>query len=304
MPMVLPRTFNLKGALDSIICLSPPLDAPGQYSLLSVIKLCLCDATHRHFLPSDNWDRHDHLIPWKCFKDDLRGRSLVSVTLSLSPCVTASPKITDLNSLVLWHNICMTLNANLQIFELAAGRGGAGRAEKALADIIDWSQTPAARRACIHAGQVFKLLAGRKVSDSITLNALTALFHAALVLSLYLFAVPRDDNMTAANGSGRIYDVLEDVDWITVGDSGMSDRAEGESPGMSFDATQFSNPTTAFIEVGGTVSIGGTLSLPGYGSCRTTLLEYAHLMDGMGAWKPRTLSRILHIMSDVLEETT
>lgn len=302
MPMILPRTFSHKGALDSIICLSPPLEAAGQYSLLSVIKLCLCDATHRHFLPSDDWDRHDHLIPWRCFKDDLRGRSLVSAILSLSPCVTASPKITDLNSLVLWHNICMTLNTNLQIFELAAGRGGAGRAEKALADIVEWSQTAAARRACIHAAQVFKLLASRKVSDSITLNALTALFHAALVLSLYLFAVPREDN-NAKDGSGHIYDILDEVDWITVGDSGMSDRLEGDSPGTLFDATQFSNPATAFIELGGTITIGGTLSLPGYASCRTTLLEYAHLMDGMGAWKPRTLSRILHIMSDVLEET-
>ncbi|GAB7352664.1 hypothetical protein MBLNU459_g3028t1 [Dothideomycetes sp. NU459] len=303
LPMVLPRTFNLKGALDSIICLSPALDAPGQFSLLSVIKLCLCDATHRHFLPSDHWDRHDHLIPWKCFKDDLRGRSLVPVTLSLSPCVTASPKTTDLNSLVLWHNICMTLNANIQIFELAAGRRGAGRAGKALADVVDWSQTPAARRACIHAAQVFKLLAGRKVSESITLNALTALFHAALVLGLYLFSVPREESNNTAN-SGPMFEILDEVDWITVGDSGMSDRSSEENQDVLFNPTQFPDPATAFIELGGNISIGGVPSLPGYASSRTTLLEYANVMDGMGAWKPRTLSRILHIMSDVLEETT
>jgi hypothetical protein len=53
MPMIKPRTFNLEGALDPIILLDPPLDAPGQYTLLSAIKLCVCDAQHRHFLPTD-----------------------------------------------------------------------------------------------------------------------------------------------------------------------------------------------------------------------------------------------------------
>ncbi|GAB7352663.1 hypothetical protein MBLNU459_g3028t2 [Dothideomycetes sp. NU459] len=272
-----------------------PTFSAGSAPLPLLYAMCILGLNH--------WDRHDHLIPWKCFKDDLRGRSLVPVTLSLSPCVTASPKTTDLNSLVLWHNICMTLNANIQIFELAAGRRGAGRAGKALADVVDWSQTPAARRACIHAAQVFKLLAGRKVSESITLNALTALFHAALVLGLYLFSVPREESNNTAN-SGPMFEILDEVDWITVGDSGMSDRSSEENQDVLFNPTQFPDPATAFIELGGNISIGGVPSLPGYASSRTTLLEYANVMDGMGAWKPRTLSRILHIMSDVLEETT
>ncbi|KAI4791598.1 hypothetical protein E4T45_12919, partial [Aureobasidium sp. EXF-8846] len=162
MPMIKPRTFNLEGALDPIILLDPPLDAPGQYTLLSAIKLCVCDAQHRHFLPTDEWDRHDHLIPWETYQDDLRARSLVQTTLALAPVITGSAKTADLNSLLLWHNLCLTLNANIQIFELAAGRAGAGPAGKALADVEDWARTSSARRACIHAAQSFKLLSNRK----------------------------------------------------------------------------------------------------------------------------------------------
>ena len=84
----------------------------------------------------------------------------------------------------------------MQIFELAAGRAGAGPAGKALADVEDWARTSSARRACVHAAQSFKLLSNRKVSESITLNSMSALFCSALVLGLYLFTVPSTEAET------------------------------------------------------------------------------------------------------------
>ncbi|KEQ94580.1 hypothetical protein AUEXF2481DRAFT_5476 [Aureobasidium subglaciale EXF-2481] len=299
MPMIKPRTFNLEGALDSVILLDPPLDAPGQYTLLSAIKLCVCDAQHRHFLPTDDWDRHDHLIPWETYQDDLRARCLVQTTLALAPVITGSAKTADLNSLVLWHNICLTLNSNMQIFELAAGRAGAGPAGKALADVEDWARTSSARRACIHAAQTFKLLSNRKVSESITLNSMSALFCSALILGLYLFTVQNSEAETA-----RLpYEVMDDVDWTIVGNAGMAETSPGNSPGMMFESSHASNVTRTFIEMGGPVSINGVVATSGFQTARRTLLDFAHLMDGIGTWKPRTLSRILHIMSDVLEES-
>lgn len=302
-PLLRPRTFNLQGSLDPLICLDPPLHAYGQYTLLSLIKLCQCDTQHRHFLISDDWDRHDHLVPWRAFNDDMRGRSLVPITVGLASIITATPKTTDLNALILWHNICMTMNANVQIFELAAGRSGSSPASKALSDVAEWTQTQSARRACIHAAQIFKLLHNRKVSDPISINALTALFYAALVLGLYLFVLPVGAE-DAANGNILVYDVLEDVDWILVGDAGMTeDITPSNSPGSVFDnAAKSSIPAVNFIENGSTISISGAIAAGGYMSARRTFLDFAHLMDEMGTWKPKTLAKILHIMSDVLEE--
>jgi hypothetical protein len=299
MPMIKPRTFNLEGALDPIILLDPPLDAPGQYTLLSAIKLCVCDAQHRHFLPTDEWDRHDHLIPWETYQDDLRARSLVQTTLALAPVITGSAKTADLNSLLLWHNLCLTLNSNMQIFELAAGRAGAGPAGKALADVEDWARTSSARRACVHAAQSFKLLSNRKVSESITLNSMSALFSSALVLGLYLFTVPSSE----AEPARPVYELMDDVDWTVVGNAGMAESSPGNSPGMMFESSHASNVTRTFIEAGGPVSINGVVATSGFQTARRTLLDFAHLMDGIGTWKPRNLSRILHIMSDVLEES-
>jgi len=299
MPMIKPRTFNLEGALDPIILLDPPLDAPGQYTLLSAIKLCVCDAQHRHFLPTDEWDRHDHLIPWETYQDDLRARSLVQTTLALAPVITGSVKTADLNSLLLWHNLCLTLNANVQIFELAAGRAGAGPAGKALADLEDWARTSSARRACIHAAQSFKLLSNRKVSESITLNSMSALFCSALVLGLYLFTVPTSE----IENTRPPYELMDDVDWTVVGNAGMAESSPDNSPDTMFESSHASNVTRTFIEAGGPVSINGVVATSGFQTARRTLLDYAHLMDGIGTWKPRNLSRILHIMSDVLEES-
>ena len=299
-PLLRPRMFDLEGPLDSLTSLDPPLHPFAQHTLLTVIKLAQCDAQHRHFLLTDDWERHDHLIPWHSFSEDLRARALVPVTIRLASIVTARPSITDSNAMVLWHNLCMTLNCNVQIFELAAGRGGAGPASKALADITEWTQTSSARRTCVHAAQIFKLLHNRKVSDPIGINALTALFYAALVLGLYLFVVPPKPEDAVNNA--YTYDVLDDVDWTLVGDAGMTiDSSPESSPGAGFEKTTSSVPAVAFIERGGPMSIGGVVSAGGYMSARRTFLDFAHLMDEMGTWKPKMLSKILHIMSDVLE---
>lgn len=302
LPLLKPRAFHIQGSLDALICLDPPLHAFGQYSLLCVIQHWQCDMEHRHSLLSEDRDAAEHLIPWRAIGEDSRDRSLVSIVARLAAIVTATPKTADLNARILWHSSCMTLNANLQIFELAAGRGGAGPAGKALEDITKWTQTPSARRACIHAAQIFKLLHNRKVSDPITINALTALFFAALVLGLYLFVVPRH---AEENINGTLsYDVLEEVDWILVGQTGMTDTTTMPSigSGVTFNHTNRPIPAVAFIECGGMISIGGAAAAGGYTTARRTILDFATVMDDMGTWKPKTFSKILHIMSDVLEE--
>jgi len=127
---------------------------------------------------------------------------------------------------------------------------------------------------------------------------MTALFSSALVLGLYLFTLPQTPSTGPAPGEYR-YELMDDVDWTLVGDCGLIDNAP--NPVMMFETPQ-NSPTTDFINFGGPVSMGGSAPTGGYVSARRVLLDYAHLMDEMGAWKPKTFSRILHIMSDVLEE--
>jgi len=298
MPTIRPRGFNFKSGLDAVLH-SRPLQAFSTYSLLSIIKHLVCDVFHRQFSPLEVSDTEDHLLPWQSYQQDMRGRSLVSVTVALAQSATSSPRQSDLNVLVLWHNLCMTLGANMHVFELAAGRSGAGPASKALADIAEWAHTASARRACIHAAQTFKLLSHRKISDAIMLNSMLALFNSSLVLGLYVF-VAQQESMSSIESEKARFDLDGDIEWTRVGVCGLAeDTATSDA---MFDSSS-SDPAVQFITSGGPIGLGGSEIETGYLSARRILLDYAHLMDEMGAWKPRTFSRILHIMSDVLEDS-
>ena len=128
---------------------------------------------------------------------------------------------------------------------------------------------------------------------------MSALFCSALILGLYLFTTQPQDNDSASAS----YELLDDVDWTVIGNAGMAEHSPENSPGRMFESAHASDSARTFIEVGGPVSLNGVSVVGGYQSARRTLLDFAHLMDGIGTWKPRTLARILHIMSDVLEES-
>ena len=295
LPSVRPRTFHLKGCIDNILFQPHALQPTSMYALLNVIKHFISDIQHRHFAQIDDWNGLNRLVPWQTYQLDFRARALVSIIVSLTHGATAATKSTDLNVRVLWHNVNINLTANLQVFELAAGRAGPVRGANAIKDVAEWSKTPAARRACVHAAQTYKLISQRKVSESVMLNCMSALFAAALILGLYIFQM-RPDQMA---GNVPVFDLLGEVDWTLVGEAGLSD-ATASSVNI-FDAPQ-RTAATDFIEFGGPVTIGGVPAC-GYVSARRVLLDFAQLMDGMGVWRPKTFSRILHIMSDVLEES-
>ena len=298
MPSIKPRTFHLKGCLDPVLILPQPLQAFSMFSLLNTIKHMVSDIHHRFYALVDDWNGLDRQVPWRTYQHDFRGRSLVPIVVSLAQSSTSSRRHHDINVIILWHNININLAANIQIFELAAGRSGANRGANALADIAEWTKSPSARRAVIHAAQTYRLLSNRKVSDTLMLNSMSALFASALVLSLYIFQLPQD--MTPGGDVGNMprFDVMSDVDWMMLGDTGLTDNMPNQ-PGI-YDGSHRS-AAADFVNYGGPISINGTPA-SGYVSARRVLLEFAHLMDEMGAWKPKTFSRILHIMSDVLEE--
>jgi hypothetical protein len=192
----------------------------------------------------------------------------------------------------------MVLGANMRYFELAAGRSGPEPAVNALEDISTWSQTPSARRSVLHAAHIYKLLFDRKVSDIVNPHSVVALFHAALVLGLYIFTLPPSPTCPINDSCIELLDL---VDWISVGQLGFIDT----NPSSSSPTLPYPTPTSdvvKFIRRGGGFSITGIALEGGYLAARRTLLHCADLMEGMGRWKSRTFSQILHIMSDDLTD--
>ncbi|KAF9699779.1 hypothetical protein EKO04_002542 [Ascochyta lentis] len=250
---------------------------------LTLISLRMYEASDRLAVKTD----HQHLEPWRLFMEDERSHGIVPLMVSFG-------SITDLNSIVLWHKLCMKLGANVQHFELAAGRAGAGPAATALDQISTWSHSSTARRSILHAAHIYKLLSDRKVSEIVHPHSIVALFHAALVLGLYVFTVGPPTNTDPTNNT--CYELSDPVEWTAIGGLGLTD------PGQPSHVSDKGSAAAQFIESGGSLSMGNVTLEGGYAAARKFLLHCADLMEGMGRWKSRTFSQILHIMSDDLTE--
>ena len=225
---------------------------------------------------------------------DGRARCLPSLQSQL---ITAYGEILDhlnSNTLIAWHYMCMMLTADIQIFDLAAGRAGPSPARKALEDIREWSQTPAARRACLHAAHIYKVMTNRKTSEHPTFQSIFSLFSAGLVLGLYTFMVP--DVTAISSGVGSV-ELMDDVGWRAVGMEGFTSFME---PGGTQTFSPTDDPAVSFIRNGAAIYLRGLAFQGGYQSARRVLLDYASLLKDSGKWSVNQFSHILYIMSDVL----
>jgi hypothetical protein len=268
------------------------LDSISFRSLLTLLLLRIYESNER--LASAT-GQHKHLEPWRTYSEDTRSRDIIPLLVNLSSSSIDALRSADLNSAVLWHSSCMMLGANVRYFEMAAGRAGPGPAVTALEDISTWAPTPSARRSVLHAAHIFKLLFDRKVSDIVNPHSVVALFQAALVLGLYIFTLP--PTITCGIDDNCI-ELLELVDWTCVGHVGLMDSPNSPGAQLGFGDGSVVN----FIRNGGPFSITGITLEGGYLAARRTLLHCADLMDGVGRWKSRTFSQILHIMSDDLTD--
>ncbi|CAE7001453.1 C2H2 type zinc finger domain containing protein [Pyrenophora teres f. teres] len=266
------------------------LDASSFRSLLTLLLLRIYDSNDRLAPATGN---QKQLEPWRIYMEDPRSRDILPLLVNLSSSSIDALRTADLNSAVLWHASCMVLGANIRYFELAAGRSGPEPAVNALEDISAWSQTPSARRSVLHAAHIYKLLFDRKVSDIVNPHSVVSLFRAALVLGLYIFTVPPIQNGSMDDNCLELLDI---VDWMSIGRLGFIDTPQ--SPIPFGDASL----VVKFIRHGGPFSITGVTLDGGYLAARRTLLHCADLMEGMGRWKSRTFSQILHIMSDDLTD--
>ena len=58
--------------------------------------------------------------------------------------------------LVLWHYTCIVKLAPIKLIEEVAGRGGRPASDRILSDVRDWINTPNARLAVLHSGQILR----------------------------------------------------------------------------------------------------------------------------------------------------
>ncbi|KAJ6005443.1 hypothetical protein N7451_003387 [Penicillium sp. IBT 35674x] len=274
----------------NIPTLDGPVDEFSIQAVLAMVQLRQSEAYHRLLSNRASYP----FAPCHTYAMDGRSRCLPSLQSQISTEYGESLLQLNPNSLVMWHHMCMTLTADIQIFDFAAGRAGPIPARKALDDISQWSQTPAARRACLHAAHIYKAMVNRKASDHPTFHSVFALFSAGLVLGLYTFMVP--DSANAASSVGSI-DLMDDIDWQQVGTDGFTSFMEPRGS-QSFSPTD--DPAVNFIRNGATSYLRGVPFQGGYQSARRILLDYASLLKDSGKWSVKKFSYVLHIMSDVL----
>ncbi|KAJ5403445.1 transcriptional regulator family: C2H2 zinc finger and Fungal Specific TF [Penicillium cosmopolitanum] len=285
MPTVLAPSENI-----NIPAIEGPTDELSIQAVLAMVQLRQTEAYHRLLSNRASYP----FAPCHTYAMDGRARCLPSLQFQIISNYREYMEKMNPNALVMWHHMCMMLTADIQIFEFAAGRAGPAPARKALDDIAEWSQTPAARRACLHAAHIYKSMTNRKASDHPTFHSILSLFSAALVLGLYTFMVPNSANVSSTIGS---IELMDDIDWQQVGTEGFTSFMEPRGS-QSFSPTE--DPAVNFIRNGATIYLRGVPFQGGYQSARRILLDYAGLLKDSGKWSVKKFSYVLHIMSDVL----
>jgi hypothetical protein len=224
------------------------------------------------------------------------------------------------NSLILWHYIGLCMTTNLSTIEDAAGRNGPEAAKSAVDSLKTWANSPAARRACLHAIHALTASSHQRLSEGVMLHTEMALFTAALVLGFYIFTAPRFDT----SDHTPCYDLFEDVDWAEVGNAGLgvhssssppphgsiSLQLEHQEPYAPFHPPQpplsSSSPSsstcaaTIFIQNGGPITFRGAEYHNPYGAARRAFMNYAAHLEDIGRWNVEEYCKVLHIISDTL----
>ncbi|KAJ9623833.1 hypothetical protein H2204_011019 [Knufia peltigerae] len=268
------------------------LNSLGLHGILATVWIRLSEAHHRLLSRNDLAHEGSGLVPYEVYSQDRFARAIAPFLVDMMQWHGDILQNSNPHCLIMWNILCMLLLGNTWMFELGAGRQGAKPAKAALQCIASWANTPAARRACIHAAQIFWTCSKRKVSDGMMLHSETGMFQAALVLGLYVLVTKSTSDTSSQD---PYYELLADLDWRDVGNVGMGGPAH-YADGINLP------PATAFITNGGCLTFSGIPIAGGYASARRILVHFANLLEDAGIWRKSEICRILHIMGDVLME--
>lgn len=260
-----------------------------MHTLLSVSSLCIADLKVINRMHDNDPDKN-LLYPAESFQNSAAGSAIGRLLRDVYIYHGEGLLASDPNVTVLWHNMCMNISANLNLFELAAGREGMEVAKAALEKILVWAHSPHSRRACLHAAQVYVCMMKRRITDGTMFMSEVALFNAALIVGLYVYASPS----TLQGGNEPPLELLDHVDWSQVGDEGL--------PGSSPSRNNPAYAASRFISDGAPISFNKMICHGGYMTSRRILLNYVGLLEEVGRWNWRNFRHILRVMADSMVE--
>lgn len=286
-------------ALPSARSISPI----GIVGLLSIVWIRILEMRHRMIprWPVDIEHGKRLMIPGTIYATDESGKMPSHSLLDIYTRHAQFLHDENPNCVTLWHFLNLQLLVNVEIFESATGRYGVDNAHSALSVIASWSKTRSARRACLHAAGIYKAMNRQRITDGAMLHTESAVFLAALVLSLYTFMIHSDgdDGHEAESDFRRENaepcEILDDVDWPALGLTGFEPLAEAE-----ITDTLPNGPARCFIENNSPLSFMGTVCDGGYEGAQMILIEYANLLGDLGKGPAEGLGQILRIMSNSL----
>ncbi|KAK5194826.1 hypothetical protein LTR99_010775 [Exophiala xenobiotica] len=271
----------------------PQTENFGMHGLLSLIWAKVLDAEYL-LITSASASHHPYFTaPGEVFAEH-DARDIAPLVQEIYEVYENTLATMNPNCLVSWNDTCLKLTSNYRVFESAAGCQGAEQAQIALDHVARWSRTVSARRACLHAAQIYLIMSRRKTSDRIMFHSELAIFASALVLGFYLYALPKP--LVVVNERDD-FELLEDVDWTEMGLVGM-----GGSVATISGAHTPKNAAKAFVEEGGNLSFDG-LKLPGgLKSAQHIFWEFSSLLEDVGKWNVQKQCKVLRVLSDMSME--
>ncbi|KUL88315.1 hypothetical protein ZTR_04929 [Talaromyces verruculosus] len=221
--------------------------------------------------------------------------------------------------LLSWNYLCMLITAPVEQLELALGRRGPESAPKARAAIEVWCNSPAARRAVLHAAQIFYILTNHAYSplslvDNTLLRVECMVLTSALVLGMYFFT--KESIMSSSTIAGdsnpppqHALELLQEIDWTIPSGEGFTDHASDSAIAPDhperYVAGQCSGvQAREFIRHGVLlISFEGDPQRQGAKTAQTVFQEYAYLLDQLGGHRGSgsDFATLARSVSDLLE---
>jgi hypothetical protein len=270
-------------------------------TLLGALYLQSAAARHRLLAGNRTLLEAYSFTPAEAFAVDRKAKDIMT-TLVLLPSMHANVlQSRNTVTALAWNNLCIVLTADLDLLEVASGREGMESTRAALVHIATWSRSASARRAVLHAAQIFYILSSSRVPESYISRPDLLLFISALVLSLYLFVSSGEEDSYHLPA----LELLQEIDWTAVEGEGLMNSLEIYRSGPFSDRQLRSNSSNAarnFIRYGGLVSFAGEPQQGGGVAARKILLNYAHLLDDFGKWNGSRYSQLLRTMSNFMIE--
>ncbi|KIW35303.1 uncharacterized protein PV07_02006 [Cladophialophora immunda] len=268
------------------------LDPLGLRALLDVLSLR--EAAYRHKLLSKatSSSRLTSFVPALAYAQNESASNIARALVSIATTRMAVLQ-QDTPAALTWNHLCLLLCADIDRVQTACSRTGLEASRKAMRDLSPWSQTPSARRAVLHAAQIFSILSQRRVSDFKTLLPELLLSNAALVMAMYVCISPQNDHSYT-----EPTELLHRPDWSSIGDQGFCTRSRVDD--RDHLTRSVNDQVRRFITEGGAFTFGGETYSPGAVSARKVVLVYAQLVDEISPRPGSEHSRLLRTIGDFL----